>query len=227
MDLKTIIFETNNFLEAERLLQEEVENARIKSSMGQELQSRRRLFTQREPNDAMILTAAFLDAEICAAEDYETTRQNWLQQRQFKEQIEAREKLVEQRNDYNSNKLIKDQNFLINENDEILLAGQGGGYEHLKRFNGIQDKISNSDSRDSSTPAKQDPMQQQRRNTIDKNEPRQTIQQLAQLVMNSARWRNAATDPNNGIHRKDLNLRPNIGNNNIFDSIFLIIINYN
>lgn len=83
MDAKTLMLETENFLEAERQIQEKVENARIKSSMGQDLQARRRLFSQqREPNAAMILTAAFLDAEIQSTEIIENARLQWLRQKQ-------------------------------------------------------------------------------------------------------------------------------------------------
>ncbi|XP_014203694.1 uncharacterized protein LOC106635992 isoform X2 [Copidosoma floridanum] len=204
MDMKTLIFETNNFLESERHVQEVVENARLKALMNQDLQSRRRLFTQREPNAAIILTAAFLDAEIQSAEIYESARQNWLRQKQFERQVDARARLAERRYEDNLNNNAK-----LNNNDEdVLLSGQGDSYERLKQLNGGRDKLLG-DSRDSSTPAK--PVSVPRRDLVETNEPRQTIQQLAQLVMNSARWRNAAGE-NHTIHRKDLNLRTGIGN---------------
>lgn len=76
------MFETANLLEAERQIQEEVENARIRAELGQELQARRRLFTRREPNAAMLLTAAFIDNEIQFSEVVENARLNWLRRRQ-------------------------------------------------------------------------------------------------------------------------------------------------
>lgn len=102
MDAKTVMFETENFLEAERQIQEKTENARIKSSMGQDLQARRRLFSQREPNAAMILTAAFLDAEIQSTEIIENARLQWLRQKQRDHEREMYNYI-----DYNSNNQCK------------------------------------------------------------------------------------------------------------------------
>lgn len=102
MNTKTLIFETENLLEAERQIQEETENARIKTKMGQELQARRRLFTQREPSAAQILTAAFLDNEIECTEADENARLEWIRQRQrFSEREYCNRPLEQYKYDHN------------------------------------------------------------------------------------------------------------------------------
>ena len=68
MDMRGLIYETSKLLEAERELEEKIENARLELNMGQTLTARRKLFTQREPIPIMILTAAFLDTECRAYE---------------------------------------------------------------------------------------------------------------------------------------------------------------
>ncbi|KAJ8681834.1 hypothetical protein QAD02_017626 [Eretmocerus hayati] len=189
MDTKTLIFETNNFLEAERRVQEDVENARIKEAFD----------SRQEPSAAMILTAAFIDAEIQSTEIIENARLNWLRQRQRETDKQLLNNPMHQyrNNDY----MLK--NNAGNRNDDILLAGQGDSYERLKQLHARERAIGN--PCDSSTPSK---IQQQKREQVEVNEPRQTIQQLAQLVMNSARWRN----PTATLQRKDLNTLPGLGN---------------
>lgn len=159
-DIDTLIVETTRFLEIERQIEEKIENARLQQSMGQSLNARRKLFTQREPTAAMILTAAFLETERQKSEPF-TSRFNSANS-----------------NKSNFKKII----------DDNLLAGQGEHYEYLRQLNqpNIQPCYVPCDT---STPAKLVT------HAINPEEPRkvvpkQTIQQLAQLVMNSARWRN-------------------------------------
>ncbi|XP_046814739.1 uncharacterized protein LOC124422391 isoform X5 [Vespa crabro] len=159
-DINTLIIETTKFLEIERQIEEKVESARLQQSMRQSLNARRKLFTQREPTAAMILTAAFLETERQTSEPF-TSRFN----------------------SSNSNK----SNFkkIINDN---LLAGQGEHYEYLRQLNqsNIQPCYVPCDT---STPAK---LVTHAINSEEPHKvvPKQTIQQLAQLVMNSTRWRN-------------------------------------
>ena len=92
-----------------------------------------------------------------------------------------------------------------------LLAGQAERYERLRQLNARERLIG--DPCDSSTPAK--PARAPPKPEYESTEPRQSIQQLAQLVMNSARWRqNAAV--NNHMERKDLNYCPPNGEFSIF-----------
>lgn len=83
-------------------------------------------------------------------------------------------------------------------NNDALLAGQGASYERQRQLNARERAIGN--PCDSSTPAKAS-APQNREPLGRPEEPRQTIQELAQLVMKSARWRNG---PEN--QRKDLNV---------------------
>lgn len=105
MNTNTLIFETANFLDAERQLQEDVENARIKAAMEQDLQARRGLYTQREPSAAQILSAAFLDTEIQFTEVVENAWLNWLRKRQMENRREMLNRPVNQYkyNDYDTN----------------------------------------------------------------------------------------------------------------------------
>ncbi|XP_008201826.1 uncharacterized protein LOC100680442 isoform X2 [Nasonia vitripennis] len=195
MDTKTLIFETANFLGAERQLQEDVENARIKSAMEQDLQARRGLYTQREPSAAQILSAAFLDTEIHFTEVVENAWLNWLRKRQMENRREMLNIPINQYNQYKYNDY--DTNDGVKRSDEILLAGQGESYDRMREINARERLIGN--PCDSSTPAKE----QRRRSdelTRDTDEPRQTIQQLAQLVMNSGRWKKSIEN-----QRKELN----------------------
>ncbi|KAF7418219.1 hypothetical protein HZH68_000872 [Vespula germanica] len=159
-DVETLIVETTKFLEIERQIEEKVENARLQQSIGQSLNARRKLFTQREPTAAMILTTAFLEAERQKSEPF-----------------------ISRFNSANSNK----SNFkkIIDDN---LLAGQGEHYEYLRQLN--QSNVHPCYIPcDTSTPAK---LVTHTTNSEEPHKvvPKQTIQQLAQLVMNSARWRN-------------------------------------
>lgn len=70
--------------------------------------------------------------------------------------------------------------------EDQLLSGQGESYERLKQLT-INPPV------DSSTPAKPARTFASAAEQQEMEEPRQTIQQLAQLVMNSARWRNPPT----------------------------------
>ncbi|XP_035732354.1 uncharacterized protein LOC118446147 isoform X2 [Vespa mandarinia] len=159
-DINTLIIETTKFLEIEKQIEEKVESARLQQSMRQSLNARRKLFTQREPTAAMILTAAFLETERQTSEPFTSCF-----------------------NSANSNK----SNFkkIINDN---LLAGQGEHYEYLRQLNqsNIQPCYVPCDT---STPAK---LVTHAINSEEPHKvvPKQTIQQLAQLVMNSTRWRN-------------------------------------
>ncbi|KAK2582066.1 hypothetical protein KPH14_002770 [Odynerus spinipes] len=146
--------------EAEKQIEEKIENARLQQKMGQNLNARRQLFTQREPTTEMILTAVFLEAERRMSDPY-ANRFNSVSS-----------------NKTHSKKLTGDN----------LLAGQGESYEYLRQLNQLNDPSCYVPC-DTSTPAKITVHAKNSEETY-KAVPKQTIQQLAQLVMNSARWRN-------------------------------------
>ncbi|XP_078044356.1 uncharacterized protein LOC144473884 [Augochlora pura] len=157
MNTETLKFETTKFLEMERQLEEKVENARLETVISQTLHARRRLFTQREPNAAMILTAAFLENECRASEQ-----------------------LIDSDKHQRNLKSI----------DDDLLTGQGESYDHLRRMS-MQPACVAGEPCDTSTPAKFGAVSgNSERASV--SVPKQTIQQLAQLVMNTGRWKELA-----------------------------------
>lgn len=176
IDTETLIFETKKFLEIEKKLEEKIENARLETTLSQNLHARRRLFTQREPTAAMILTAAFLENECRTAEQlmsyYDTISMN--------------------------KKNLKNI-------DDDLLAGQGESYEHLRQLNIKTTYISDKPC-DTSTPAKLGIASNNNEKTS-VTVPKQTIQQLAQLLMNAGRWKNV------GIQNEQQNLGHTIQSN--------------
>ncbi|XP_053976766.1 uncharacterized protein LOC128875313 [Hylaeus volcanicus] len=176
MNTQVMKFETMKFLEMEKQLEEKIENARLETTISQTLHARRKLFTQREPTAAMVLTAAFLENECRAAE------------------------LMNQCDGYYAN-----EGNLKNIEDD-LLAGQGESYEHLRQLN-IRPTYISGEPCDSSTPAKLEIISSNR----DKPPvPKQTIQQLAQLVMNTGRWKDLAAQneqKNQGNTQKQPNVR--------------------
>ncbi|KAK9301611.1 hypothetical protein QLX08_006049 [Tetragonisca angustula] len=159
MDIETLIFETEKFLEIERKLEEKIENARIETTINQTLHARRKLFTQREPTPAMILTAAFLENECHAAG---------------------------QLMNYPNMPSINKKN--LKDIDDDLLAGQGESYERLRQLN-IKPTYVAGEPCDTSTPAKIGTMSNTNERTSVQTLPKQKIQQLAQLVMNTGRWK--------------------------------------
>ncbi|XP_012058206.1 PREDICTED: uncharacterized protein LOC105621347 [Atta cephalotes] len=163
MDMRGLIYETSKLLEAERELEEKIENARLELNMGQTLTARRKLFTQREPIPIMILTAAFLDTECRAYEQDPPYHGTW-----------------------NSRKEI-----LKYARQDNLVAGQGESYERMCQLNAaVRRDYLNCEPCDSSTPAK--PFNIGENVNNEAGVQKQTIQQLARLVMNSARWRHSA-----------------------------------
>lgn len=201
MDTKTLISETATFLEAERRLDEKIENAKCESGM--DLNVRKKLFTQYENNAGIILSAAFIQMEKEIEELIGNGKIIW-----------GKKGMTETRgggiNNLNPNPKERDG----------LVTGQGEGYEYLKQL-GTKSQYVN-EPMDSSTPAKPPRLnngnqlnsyavkrEPERRVNFEENEPepsRQTIQQLAQLVMNSARWRNTAIQ-----HQQNKNNIPAIG----------------
>ncbi|EFN65721.1 hypothetical protein EAG_05454 [Camponotus floridanus] len=172
MDKQSLIYETAKLLEMERELEARIENARLEMNMNQILTARRKLFTQREPTPIIILTAAFLDAECRACEQDPPYCDTW----------ESRKKM-----------------FKYTQKDD-LLAGQGESYECLRQLNvATRHNYPDCEPYDTSTPAKL-PFNNITNN--DTTEPKQTIQQLARLVMNSARWRDTAlqSQQQNKVH---------------------------
>lgn len=172
LNTEMLIFETSKFLEVERQVEEKVENARLQQKIGQTLNARRQLFTQREPTAEMIHTAAFLETERRAAEPFT----NYFHSMRT--------------NKSHLKKVIEDN----------LLAGQGESYEYLRQLNQLN-VPPNYVPCDTSTPAKvimhlKDPEE------THKVVPKQTIQQLAQLVMNSARWRNVPSQNEHFIEQE-------------------------
>lgn len=177
IDTETLIFETKKFLEIEKKLEEKIENARLETTLSQNLHARRRLFTQREPTAAMILTAAFLENECRTAEQ-----------------------LI---NYYDTIGINKKN---LKNIDDNLLAGQGESYEHLRQLNIKTTDISDKPC-DTSTPAKLGIASNNNEKTS-VTVPKQTIQQLAQLLMNAGRWKNVG-----GIQNEQQNLGHTIQSN--------------
>lgn len=160
-DPRSLIYETAKLLEMERQLEQRIENARLEMMMGQSLTARRRLFTQREPTPIMILTAAFLDAESRSYEQDPPYHGTW---------NTRKEKLKYAQRDN-------------------LLSGQGESYERMRQLN--RRDYPACEPCDSSTPAKLPSCNPNSNNAepMCTGVPKQSIQQLARLVMNSARWR--------------------------------------
>ncbi|CAL7941291.1 unnamed protein product [Xylocopa violacea] len=181
MDTQTVIFEAKKFLQAEKELEERIENARLETTISQTLHARRRLFTQREPTAAMILSAAFLENECRATEQlmscYDVSN-------------------------------VKDTSL---KNMDDLLAGQGESYERLKQLN-VPPTYVSIEPCDTSTPAKLGTIStttttNNNNERISTTAPKQTIQQLAQLVMNSGRWKDA------GVQSRQQNLEHEMQSN--------------
>ena len=89
-----------------------------------------------------------------------------------------------------------------------MLRGQSDQYDRLRLLNLRERQIGN--PCDSSTPAKAQRRSEPLPRALDGengNEPRQTIQQLAQMVMNSGRWRSSTGTTGIVGQRKDLNFR--------------------
>lgn len=166
MDTRSLIYETAKLLEMERKIEERVENARMEMNMSDLLTARRKLFTQRQPTPIMILTAAFLDAECHACEKDPPYHGTW-----------------------NSRKRM-----LVSSRQDKLLTGQGESYERMRLLNAaVQRGYLGCEPCDTSTPAKfpfnNNPGSGNTADEATQAVPKQTIQQLARLVMNSARWR--------------------------------------
>ncbi|XP_057323788.1 uncharacterized protein LOC130666625 [Microplitis mediator] len=183
---KTLIEETVKFINHEKLMEERIENARRTLMPEKDQTARRKLFEavpekkeadRKEPSAAIVLTSAFLDIE---------------------RQAEEKSRYISSRYENESNC------------SDDLLTGQGESYERLRRLSlrakpkGIQSNIL-SDKLDTSTPAKntRENYNNNNNNNNDNNyddEPRQTIQQLADLVMKSARFRNV--EPLNPVNNQ-------------------------
>ena len=174
MDTETLLCETKKFLEAEKELEEKIENARREAAMSQTLSARRKLFTQREPTTAMILTAAFLENECLVSEQ------------EFPNSYD--------RNDGN-----------MKNTDDDLLAGQGESYERLRQLS-IRPNYVTSEPCNTSTPAKPGTVSNNNNNGTSAP-PKQTIQQLAQLVMNTGRWKDTVvpSEQRNGRYGNQIN----------------------
>ncbi|XP_077272860.1 uncharacterized protein LOC143903273 isoform X2 [Temnothorax americanus] len=169
MDMRGLMYETAKLLEVERKLEERIENARLELNMGQTLTARRKLFTQREPTPIMILTAAFLDTECRVYDQDPPYHGTW----------NSRKEIL---------KYVRRDN---------LLAGQGESYERMRQLNAaIRYNYPGCEPCDSSTPAKL-PVNIAENANNEAEAPKQTIQQLARLVMNSARWRHSAPPQQN------------------------------
>lgn len=157
---KVAMEETERFLQAEKLMEERIENARQTCFTGgskkmESQPARRQLFDLGKEEDkddrgmknssaARILTSNFLDIE---------------------RQAEERSRYFPR--------------FKYRKNSDELLSGQGDGFDRLRSLDGL--------GLNTSTPAKE----VKRQMDVD-DVPKQTIQQLAQLVMQSARWKQAA-----------------------------------
>ncbi|XP_033214257.1 uncharacterized protein LOC117171250 isoform X2 [Belonocnema kinseyi] len=164
MDSRCLIEETVAFIENEKQLQEKIENARLQEKMGQALTAKKKLFTHREPTAAMILSAAFLESEMQYLELVENAR------------IQCGSNEITQ--------MCMRYLHHREKEDDDLLAGQGDSYDRLRKLK--LDERFKDEPCDSSTPAKP--------SAPGLDEPKQTIQQLAHLVMQSARWRDVANN---------------------------------
>ncbi|XP_015122616.1 uncharacterized protein LOC107045035 [Diachasma alloeum] len=165
---KVAMEETQRFLQAEKLMEERIENARQiffgdDNKKPDTQPARRKLFNlakeenkeKREikcPSAARILTSNFLDIERQAEE-----RSRYFPIFKYK-----------------------------NEVGDELLSGHGEGYERLRNLDEAL-------GLNTSTPAKVETKQRSKDLDFDDVVPKQTIQQLAQLVMQSARWKQAAS----------------------------------
>lgn len=127
MDSKTLKIETLNLLDAERCIQEVTENTRIEAALEKDLSACRRLYLQKEPSAASILTAAFLEAEYQSTEMNENGRLNTLkQQKQAQESsnILHKARSYARARDFNADHQIPDN----------LLSEQGDRYERLRQL---------------------------------------------------------------------------------------------
>lgn len=168
MDMRSLIYETAKLLEVEREVEERIENARLELNIGQTLAARRKLFTQREPTPIMILTAAFLDTECHAYAQDPPYHGTWNSRKQILKYTQR----------------------------DNLLAGQGESYERMRQLNAaIRGNYLGCEPCDTSTPAKL-PLNIAENANKETEVPKQTIQELARLVMNSARWRHSAPQQN-------------------------------
>ncbi|KAL0107752.1 hypothetical protein PUN28_014798 [Cardiocondyla obscurior] len=164
MNVRCLIYETTKLLEAERELEERIENARLEVNMGQTLTARRKLFTQREPTPIIILTAAFLDTECRVYEQDPPYHGTWNSRKQILKYTQR----------------------------DNPLAGQGESYERMRQLNtAFRYNYLGCEPCETSTPAKL-PFNVAENDNNGAEAPKQTIQQLARLVMNSARWRHSA-----------------------------------
>ncbi|XP_032689924.1 uncharacterized protein LOC116853139 isoform X2 [Odontomachus brunneus] len=167
MNTRSLIYETVKLLEIERQLEEKIENARLEMTMRQTLTARRKLFTQREPTPIIILTAAFLDAECCIYELDPPYHGTW------------------------ESYVINHIKLRYTQRDNVL-TGQGESYERMHHLNTARRDYLDCKPCNSSTPAKlpsYNPSNNVGETATHIGVPKQTIQQLARLVMNSARWR--------------------------------------
>ncbi|XP_046429047.1 uncharacterized protein LOC124183917 [Neodiprion fabricii] len=206
MDTKTLISETITFLDAERRVDEKVENARRQIETEQDTTSGKKLSNQIENYAGSILSAAFIETE-----------------KQVEEMIENATLAC--------SATVNNLNVDHKDRAEILVTGQGEGYEYLRQLNSkrqyendpiksstpaktvLQSRVNDGNPRNAYTTRRE----QERRVNFDDNQQdntKQTIQQLAQLVMNSARWRNAANQ-----HQQDKNDVPSAGFQNIATNV--------
>ncbi|CAD6221240.1 GSCOCG00005107001-RA-CDS [Cotesia congregata] len=200
-NIKSLITETIKFVNNEKLIEERIENARRTLNPEKDQTARRKLFEapeekkepgRKEPCAAIVLTSAFLDIE----------------------------RQAEEKSRYVASRYGEEES---NSSDD-LLTGQGESYDRLRRLSirrkpkSVQGNILG-DKLDTSTPAKTARDNCNNNNNNNNNyddEPRQTIQQLADLVMKSARFRNVEPiNPGNqqklSVHfpqRQDLPTRP-------------------
>ncbi|KOC62890.1 hypothetical protein WH47_02593 [Habropoda laboriosa] len=158
MDTETLIYETKKFLNIEKQLEEKIQNAHLEATISKTLHTRRRLFTQREPTAAMILTATFLENECRTSEQLK-----------------------------NCNDILNINDKNLKNIDDHLLSGQGESYERLRQLN-VQPAYVHDKPSDTSTPAKLGTIFNNNGKTS-ATVPKQTIQQLSQLVMNTGRWK--------------------------------------
>ncbi|XP_076303576.1 uncharacterized protein LOC143221859 [Lasioglossum baleicum] len=167
MDTETLKFETAKFLEAEKQMEEKIKNAYLETDTNQTLHARRKLFGQREPTAAMILTATFLENE-----------------RRVSEQLTS---CYEAQGNF--------------ESMDVLLVSQGENYDYLRRLS-MQPACIAGEPCDTSTPAKfaTVPANSDRTSAA---VPKETIQQLAQLVMNTGRWKDQMTVQTNAERQRN------------------------
>uniref|UniRef100_A0A6V7JWZ3 Myb/SANT-like DNA-binding domain-containing protein n=1 Tax=Bracon brevicornis TaxID=1563983 RepID=A0A6V7JWZ3_9HYME len=168
---KSIIEETSRFLQSERLMEERIENARRtffdEGNKGLNQSARRSLFN---PKLDEIQNQEEINKMVKTPSAAVILTQTFLE---IERQAEEKTRM---------NPIPKPRPIRRREDD--LLSGQGDGFERLRN---LEEAL----GLNTSTPAKvEEKYEHKQRYNMNEPLPKQTIQELAHLVMQSARWKN-------------------------------------